>query len=154
MVRKQVSCGGRGQLFFPVGPTQPVAGDPWNGESKEAPGLLAQRPRLRNVAVLGQAGISIYTPAAEANPLAGIPERGTWGHWGWGLAARRKHMSLWSLVAHRRPRPPGLPLPWGSISEQPRAPFWTLSQFLSSFVNMSIFIIVLTTIAMVVTPTK
>lgn len=136
MVRKQVSCGGRGQLFFSVGPTQPVAGDPWNGESKEAPGLLAQRPRLRNVAVLGQAGISIYTPAAEANPLAGIPERGTWGHWGWGLAARRKHMSLWSLVAHRRPRPPGLPLPWGPAYQSSPGPHSGLC--LSFLVRLSI----------------
>lgn len=89
-------------------------GHPWSGESHERPGLLAQMPRLRNAAGLGQAGTGIYTPAAVASPLAGILERGMWVHWGRGLAARSKHISPRSQIAHGRPRPLGLPTASGA----------------------------------------
>lgn len=51
---------------------------PWSGESHKRPGLLAQMPRPRNAAGLGQDGTGIYTPVAVASPLAGIPERSMW----------------------------------------------------------------------------
>lgn len=54
-ITKQVRWGGRFSCSSLLG-----QGDPWSGESQEKPSLLAQMPRLRNAAVLGQAGTSIY----------------------------------------------------------------------------------------------
>lgn len=72
LVTAEISCS------FLLAPTSLGQGDPWNGEFQEGPGLLAQRPTVRNVAVLGQAGTNIYTLAAEASLLAGIPQGDMW----------------------------------------------------------------------------
>lgn len=78
LFKKKVQYGGRVSCSSLLTPTSLGPGDPWSMEFQEGPGLLAQRPQLKNVAGLGLAGTSVYIPAAEASPLAGIPERCTW----------------------------------------------------------------------------